>query len=188
MPGRQVARLIPDASLRGVQLALTRLEQHGLVRADPYGHAVLYSANEQHLLWPAIKDLVAAIDEAPRRLRDFIRHEVVRSVGEDEAASVSVAFFGSVARGTSTPDSDVDLLVVTPQTEDDERVEALISHLIDDIPTITGNACNVYHATRARLVELVREQDPMVASWLQDVEMITGPDVRPALEGAPWPA
>lgn len=188
MPGRQVARLIPDASLRGVQLALTRLEQHGLVQAEPYGHAVLYSANERHLLWPAIAELVAAIEETPRRLRDFIRDEVVAAVGEDEAASVSVALFGSVARGTSTPESDVDLLVVTPQGEDDEHVEALISHLIDDIPTVTGNACNVYHATRARLIEFVSGQDPMVPSWLQELEMITGPDVRPVLEGAPWPA
>ncbi len=188
MPGRQIARLIPDASLRGVQLALNRLEQHGLVRTDPYGHAVLYTANDRHILWPAIEALVEAVDKVPARLREFIREVVASSVGEDEAAEVSVALFGSVARGTSTPDSDIDLLVVTPQGRDDEHVDALGSHLIEDVMVFTGNTCNVYHATRARLRELVREQDPMVESWLHDAEMVNGPDLRPILEGASWPA
>ena len=63
-----------------------------------------------------------------------------------------------------------------------------MSHLIGDIPAATGNACNVYLTTREGIDDLVERHDPMVESWLRDAEMISGPDIRAHLKGAPWPA
>lgn len=187
LSGRRVADLVPDASRSGVRLALNRLEGNGLVQGEALGNAVFYTANERHLLWPAVQALVEATDDVPRRLRQLIRDEVVSCLGEDDAAVTSVALFGSVARGAATPESDIDVLIVTPRDRDDPQIETLMSHLIDDVTVATGNQCNVYLATRSRVAELVRDKDPMVASWLADAEMICGPDVHPPLGGAPWP-
>lgn len=188
LPGRQVARLLPDASLRGVQLALERLAREGLVEADPFTHAVLYSVNRSHLLWPAVEALVEAADAAPTRLHELIRAEVGASLGRGRSQDVSVAIFGSAARETATPESDIDLLVVGPVERDDPAVEGLVDRLVENVRVATGNPCNVYYASRRHLAEAVRTDDPVVQSWLTDAEMVTGPDVRPALEGAPWPA
>lgn len=50
------------------------------------------------------------IEEAARRIRDA-------------APGAQVILFGSHARGTARPDSDVDLLVVEPAVEDTSREE-----------------------------------------------------------------
>jgi len=188
LAGRRVAQLAPDISRRGIQLALNRLVGHGLVIAQPSGHAVLYTVNDRHLLWGAVEALVRATESLPRRLRQLIHDDVVMTLGEDEAAQTTVALFGSVARGTSTAESDIDLLVVARHDESDKGVEALKSRLIDDILAATGNACNVYLTTREGIDDLVERHDPMVESWLRDAEMISGPDIRAHLKGAPWPA
>ncbi|NTW42405.1 MAG: hypothetical protein HGA44_21440 [Cellulomonadaceae bacterium] len=188
LTGRRVAQLVPDASRSGVQAALNRLVSHGLVVAEPYGHAVFYAANERHLMWEAVHALLQAAEALPRRLRELVRAEVESTLSQDEAAQTTVALYGSVARGTGTPESDVDLLVVTRHAEPDKDVEALVLRLIEDIPAATGNTCNVYLATRRDIDELVARGDPMVGSWLDDAEMISGPDICAPLEGAPWPA
>lgn len=188
LTGRRIAQLAPDVSHRGVQFALDRLVRTGLVIADPSTHAVLYTANERHLLWDAVAALVHVVDEIPQRLRKLIRDVVVMTLGEEEAAETAVALFGSVARGTSTPDSDVDLLVVTAYDQSDDYVEGLKFDLIHDISIATGNACNVYITTRDGIDDLVKRHDPMVESWLNDAETIIGPDIHKRLKGAPWPA
>ncbi|PJI93648.1 nucleotidyltransferase domain-containing protein [Luteimicrobium subarcticum] len=186
MAGRQIARLLPDASLRGVQLALERLERQGLVLAEPFAHAVMFSANRRHLLWPAIERLVEAAASTPTQLRRLVQH-TVQSFDPELAPRLSIALYGSAARQAATPDSDIDVLIVEPAPAS-ARVDDLVAHLAEEVRLATGNDCNVYLTTRERLDEMVRERDPIIASWLEDAEMVTGPDVRPHLEGSPWRA
>ncbi len=188
LSGSRVASFIPSASNPGVRLAISRLVGQGLVHAQSAPPAVLYTANRQHLLWPAIEQLVLAADGAMRALFDRIRDVVCDGLGADEAEHTSVALFGSSARGDNRPDSDIDLLLVTRDQAEQQAVDALISRLIDDVQIATGNETNVYPASRAHFDRLVREADPMVGSWIADAKTFMGPDIVKRLKGGAWPA
>lgn len=99
--GRDLARScgVNEASLRHEVRRLVRL---GLVRARRRGNRVYYSANDEHPLYPEIHRLVLKTSG----LVDVLRESI-------DPAQARVAFvFGSVADGTSTATSDIDLLVI----------------------------------------------------------------------------
>lgn len=187
LSGSRIASFIPSASREGVRLAIRRLAGHGIVVARPAPPAVLYTANRDHLLWPAVQQLMLDADQVVYLLRRRIV-EQVRAVFSDEAdhGRITAALFGSVARGDSGPDSDVDLLLVTPDDLDAASVEALVVAVIDEVQTATGNDCNVYATTRAGFDRLAEVGDPMAASWTDDAVTFHGPDVRRRLRGAAW--
>jgi predicted nucleotidyltransferase len=187
LSGTRVAKFIPSATREGVRLALNRLVAAGLVDARPVPPAIVFTANREHLLWPAIAQLMSDVDQVVHLLRKRISTTIIREVAATgESDRVSAALFGSVARDDARPDSDVDLLIVMPDELGEDATEQLVAALIDDVQAATGNHCNVYAATRSRFDHLVAAHDPMVASWQKDAVVLHGPDIRRRLRGAPW--
>lgn len=172
MTGEQVARTANDGSVRGVRYALGRLVAHGIVTASAVGAAVVYTLNTDHLTFPAVDAAFRALD--PSRL---LASRVDQLVSEAyPGGGVSVAIFGSVARGDAGPDSDVDLLVVVPGLDDE--AEALRTLLTERVRAWTGQPVGVYLTTRDRLTEADDAGDPVVASFRADARTLAGPDVH----------
>lgn len=179
------------AELAGTSVERTRQVLHGLVDAGfvesrRAGQAVLYETNREHLLWPAVQRLVTDADQAVWSVKRRISATIEDALDPDDSTRVTAALFGSVARGDARADSDVDVLLITPDELDDEQVEVLIVDTIRAVEAATGTDCNVYQASRARFDELVRDQDPMVPSWTAEAAVFHGPDFRRRLNGAPW--
>ena len=76
--------------------------------------------------------------------------------------------FGSFARGTAHADSDIDVLLVRPETLT-EREEDLWLDQVDGldraIKAWTGNSAQVIDLTPATLGQMARKNDPLVDSW-----------------------
>ncbi|OII14311.1 nucleotidyltransferase domain-containing protein [Curtobacterium sp. MCBA15_008] len=166
MTGRQVARVAGAAQHTGIKRALDKLEQAGLVRVDRGLQHSAYRVNREHLLWPAVELGLGAGDELERRIGDF-----VESV---DAGVLSVSVFGSVARGTATPTSDLDLLVVFDAVVDTD----VVVRLGDLVRRWTGNDCQVFDVTRADLRRFVAEGDPLVGSWRDEARTVFGEEIR----------
>jgi predicted nucleotidyltransferase len=176
LSGREVHRLARAGSVRGVQLVLARLVSHGLVRADEHSSATLYTANRDHLAWPAIEALVGLRAQLLERLRE--------AVGAWLIAPLHVSLFGSAARGDGSSESDLDLLIVRPDavTETDEVWEAQVDSVRDLVPSWTGNRCQVFDIDRARLGGHVAARDPLVNSWLRDGVLLVGEPLRSLID------
>lgn len=63
---------------------------------------------------------------------DVIAEAVARIVRA--ADPLRIAVFGSVARGTATPGSDLDLLVIVPHVDDRRRETVTLRRAMDDLP------------------------------------------------------
>ena len=163
LTGREVHRLVSSGSESGVRLVLTRLVEHGLVLARQAGQATLYVANREHVAWPTVESLT--------RLRQSLLDRIGALVDAWEVKPVSVAMFGSTARGDGDTHSDVDLLLV--RTED-SRWEAQLGELRDKVVEWTGNPCQIYDLTRAEYAQHVRSGEPIVAEWRNDALLIRG--------------
>ena len=165
MTGRQVAR-VADLGNTGIKRALDKLEHAGLVTVDRGVHSSSYHVNQDHVLWPALRLALDAPQLLDQRIRDFVEQSGIDVV--------TVAVFGSVARGDATEESDVDLAVVYPGDPDEHLSVELGGH----VERWTGNDCQVFDVSRAELSRMVAEADPLIESWRRDARTIVGTDLR----------
>jgi predicted nucleotidyltransferase len=152
LTGRQVHGLLRDNfSLWSVQEALKRLTKLGLVSTEQIGRAGVHSINEEHYAVKHLRKLLSPITALK---------EVVHDVVGDDVSAVIV--FGSIARGTARPTSDIDLAVIA-RSGWDKR-----ARLEDAVRTRLGNDCDVLTITSTEFCRLAAEGEPIVAAILAD--------------------
>ena len=166
LTGRQVARLAGTGTPANIRLSLLRLVDIGLVISVPAPHATMFSANRSHILWPAVEVTMNARQELNRRIASFA------AISAPEG--VTVALYGSVARGDSTNTSDVDLLVVFPDTVTLDARDDFVTGLRDSVQLWTGNDAQVYDLTTSTLTEQREEGNPIIKNWTADGVVVFG--------------
>ena len=178
MTGRQIGRLVRRGSDRGVRLALARLAEHGLVEVVQARPALLYTLNRDHLAAPVAEALVS------------LRHELVHRVREVVAswpiAPVHASMFGSAARGDGDTDSDIDLLIIRPDTvdEDDPAWRQQLEDLTERLQRWTGNHTSISDVGEGELPMLIERDAPIVEELERDAVTLGGPDARVLLRAA----
>jgi hypothetical protein len=156
MTRQQVADLIGDASEAGVRKVLRRLAEQGVVIEQRIGTHYTYVGNREHILWPAVEVFMSAADRLDTTIRAHVEAWEVRAL--------SVELFGSVAAGTSTADSDVDLMVYRPSLTDDQvgLWDSQVAELRMAVERWTGNACEILEIDPRTLVEMAAQDEPVL--------------------------
>jgi predicted nucleotidyltransferase len=99
---RQIVRLTGE-TYNNVRQELQNLAQLGLILSERRANATYYQANVQHLLFPELKRIILKTEAVGDRLREALTG----------LRDIRVAFiYGSTAKGTESPSSDVDLMVI----------------------------------------------------------------------------
>ncbi|OUE22386.1 Nucleotidyltransferase domain protein [Clavibacter michiganensis] len=173
--GREVARL-SGQNQSSTRRALARWRTVGLVRGDEHPHATLFSLNRQHVLWEPIERILASPARVEQVIAEMV-HERTRSRG-------TVALFGSVARGDSGPDSDIDLVLVAGDGMRADEIERLRDDLTETVEELTGNTVQVVEVTRAQLRRMARDEDPLVESWRRESRTLSGEDLTRVIGAA----
>ncbi|MDR5700281.1 nucleotidyltransferase domain-containing protein [Agromyces aerolatus] len=146
----QVQRLSPvEVSPAGARRALARLVEQGIVESERHGNAFVYRLNRDHLAAPAAIALA--------RLRQQLYERIRSTVAEWPDPPIYGAVFGSAARGTMQPASDIDLFLVRPRAagSEDDRSESswpeLVASLERTVTAWTGNDTRVVSFTADEL-------------------------------------
>jgi predicted nucleotidyltransferase len=177
----QIQRLAPRGSRRGLVLALERLAANGLVIAEPTNHGHVYRLNREHLL-------AAPVLAAAGARREFLER-LAEACAQLEPPVVTAALFGSVARRESTPESDIDLvLVVADGTDTDaEAWKDQVRGLQTKALAWTGNRLELITVAESQLATLVTDPEPIVAEWRTDAVTLAGRDLRDMLDQTTQP-
>lgn len=120
--GRELARAAGGAPSKVIQ-ELQRFRSLGLVTRRTFGRTQVWRLNADH----ALVGLLVPAFEGEHRLPGELVDELRQGVRDKRISSA--VLFGSFARGDETPQSDVDLLVVTERTSDVEAVRAALDAL-----------------------------------------------------------
>jgi predicted nucleotidyltransferase len=174
LSGRTIATLTGSVSQPTVARLLRSLTHDGLVRRVPGG----YELNREHLAYGAVELLLDAPSLLARR--------IAAEVSTWGHPPVTVALFGSTARGHAGPDSDVDLLVVRPSEidADDEVWAACVATLTERVHDWTGAPCEILEYDPDELAVLDRAGDPLVEAILRDGVTLTGIPLPQVLQDA----
>lgn len=114
--------LIPEKTSReSVRQATARLATQGVVNEQRAGNLSMFTLNREHLLADAILTIATAKRTFIARLREEISAWPVQPI--------TVKLFGSAARNEMSDNSDIDLLVVVPDTwpEGENHIQQLSS-------------------------------------------------------------
>ncbi|KXO98758.1 nucleotidyltransferase domain-containing protein [Tsukamurella pseudospumae] len=134
LTGREVHRLVSDRiGQQTTQRALHALVAMGLLTAMAVGRANLYTVNDEHIAVPALREIASPLH--------MLRRVIADAIGTDSEGLVAVILFGSAARGEATPDSDIDLAIIT---EDDENRS---QRIWEAVTSRYGGKCDVLHYT-----------------------------------------
>lgn len=150
----QLHRVLPEYSEDGIRRVLHRLTGQGIVTSDRAGNAYLYRLNRAHLAAEPIGALA--------RLRATFLDLIEKMLATWDPAPVYGAVFGSAARSTMRAESDIDLLLVRPDTGDHAKWEDLVITLTASITEWTGNDTRVLEFTESEVRHAGREE-PVLA-------------------------
>lgn len=171
LTGRQVSRLINSKSHRGVSLVLDRLRQQGIVDVVRAGSANLYSLNRDHVAFAAVEALLD--------LRGKLFRLIETRVREWEIPPVSVAVFGSAARGDGGTTSDIDLLIIRPESvnEDESGWEKQLFELSFWVRRWSGNRASLIQATPSQIASMIKREEPITESLRNEARYLFGHNV-----------
>lgn len=153
----QVHGLADRHSVSGIRKALTRLTSTGIVTTRRVGNAFSYELNREHLAAPH----VAAI----AHLRAELLDRMTARIGEWSSSAEYAALFGSAATGQMHPDSDIDVLVVRPDSVelDDARWRRQLDDFACRVTGWTGNDTRVLEFAAAEvLAALATDGEPVL--------------------------
>jgi predicted nucleotidyltransferase len=172
LTGREVARRAGTVSHSSVKLVLDSLAAAGIVRLSLVsGSGHFYELNQGHVLAGPLRQMDRALDEFLALAQ--------RLIGSWPTAPRSVVLFGSVARGTSTADSDVDLLIVWPDDLSHApwwtrtRVE-----FTNQLQAFVGSSVSLVEFPLDDWREAIEHEDPFTESIRDEGRSVYGADIR----------
>lgn len=138
----EIIALMPFAK-ESVETQLNALKRMGLVISEKDGNRAYYSANTSHPLYSDLRNIV---------LKTVGLHDVLASALSDP--EVEFAFvFGSIAAGTETPESDIDLMVIGAVTE------YRLAQLLRGIGERLGREINPHVYTHSEIIRRIEAND-----------------------------
>lgn len=178
LTGREVAVLAGRRSHSGVLDSLHRLTEHGLVKRVPLNRAYLFALNREHVAADAVELLM--------NLRSKLFEHIREAIDKWEIAPVHASVFGSTARGDGDVDSDIDMLIVRPShtAAQDERWQAQVDALRQQIEAWTGNQAAIADISEAELAKSREQQQPIIEELRADAIVVSGSELTTLLEGS----
>ncbi|MFZ4539117.1 nucleotidyltransferase domain-containing protein [Propionivibrio sp.] len=151
--GNELLRLT-RAGRGALQRELEKLVSSGLVTVTSIGNQKHYQANRSSPIFNELRGII---------LKSVGLADVLRTALTDVASRIQIAFvFGSVAKGTDTASSDIDLMVVAEDLGYTDLFEGLAAAEV-----ILGRKVNPTVYTPAELAEKIQSKNNFVLRVLE---------------------
>jgi predicted nucleotidyltransferase len=168
LSGRQVSRLVRQGSLGGVQKALARLVEQGIVLADTHPSVTLFTFNRDHLGAGPVIELAQIGATLVERLRGLIQSWQVQPQ--------HAYLFGSTARQDGDASSDVDILLVHAISRR-HRVSVWaqqVEELALRVRLWTGNDAAIVDPSAADVDRMQEDDAAILGRWRRDAILLAG--------------
>ena len=175
LSGREIARrgrMSPQAALDAIRalIALGLIEGRIITTSQS-----LYSLNRTTLIY---RGLIESLVEGERSWTSTLLHALRRYVEQVAARSEGgilwAGLFGSVARGSDTPDSDIDVAIVAESATCAADLRDANAELVERVSTEIGRRVSTIVLPLEQLTRLRDAGDPLVGALQKDSRQLHG--------------
>ncbi|MFH1149611.1 MAG: nucleotidyltransferase domain-containing protein [Actinomycetota bacterium] len=148
--GRELAHEIGCSHTHAIN-NLRALEDGGLIIRRRVGAANTYVFNEKSYI---VRNVIIPLLEAEQNYLNALASRFVDGLGSD---LVRIILFGSMAKGTATPQSDMDLVIVVRNGSDVESIELEAAGIVADAIVEFGRPIDTLVVTESELESKTEE-------------------------------
>lgn len=149
-------------------VAVQELERYGILTIQPVGRSYLIALNSKsYLLNRILKPMIRAEEQTLT--------ELITTLGKHlkDKSVISAALFGSVSRGETRADSDIDLLVIT---DDFEAASVVVSRASEEVAAVFNGRLSPLILSQRDLKAKARTE--FIESVLEDYVHVAGKDLK----------
>jgi predicted nucleotidyltransferase len=147
-----------------VNRAMPKYVSQGIVSVRTIGKANVYTLNPGHYIAEQLKSLFLAEEGAKQELKRLLKEAF-----HNDKTVISLAIFGSVAKGLEEPTSDIDVFVLTRNKEGAEKKLRRVGEMV---MRRFGNVISGYILTPREFKE--KRGTPTIKEIVVDGELIAG--------------
>ncbi len=160
---RKLSRVVGVSPVQA-QKELSNLQSLGLLKSRREGNMVLYRSERRSPIWDDLKRIFLKTESVGQVIRE--------GMGNDCSEGIKyAAIYGSVARGTETATSDVDMLVVGDNVNEDS-----VLYSIAKIEKNIGREINISIWTEKEFRQKSSERIPLIREILKTPIIMTAGD------------
>lgn len=162
---REIARQT-HIDVKAVQLQLKKLEKLNVVKSIQKGRNKNYSLNLNNYLTKYYMILAETYATITYLNKNF---EIKKLISEiNDKIEDSALLFGSFAKGEMTPESDIDLLIISDINPDSDAIQ--------ETAQLMGREINIKATTKEKFLEGLQNNDPLILEVAANRIIIKGID------------
>lgn len=160
---------------------LRLLKESSVLDFRKVGNSYAYSLREEHeLVRRCLRPLFEEETQFPQQLRTLLQREFE---GRLRPAIVSLALYGSLAKGQERPASDVDLLVLVPSEAAKISISQALDRVGGTVLRLFGNSLAPYVNTVREAKQKARRGLPLFREVLASHDLLIGKPLEEVLRG-----
>jgi len=157
-------------SAQAIRNVLADLTTIGIVEAIGQERTVLYRLQAAHPLYRPLAHLFEEEEQRVARVFAALRETATQA----EPETLAIWMYGSAARGDDTPTSDLDLVLVTSNT-DVESASATYKEALSGMTDAERVSLSVVGLSQADVRRLAADNDPWWHNLVSDAQPVVGP-------------
>lgn len=168
LSGREVARRA-GLSPRAASLALTELVKAGILHKHAVGSNHLFAISRKRYI---VSSALGNLFQEEELLASTMGHRIMQSIGHNRC--ISVAVFGSYARGEAQPGSDFDVLVLLDDSYRVPKVKETLQNGAEKFHDLFGVNLAPYVIGAAEFADRLNKGDKLIKAMVREARVISG--------------
>jgi len=152
MSEREIASIL-KVSHMSVNRTMRELADMNFVNFVVVGKAHLWRVNRKSYAFKVLHKLIEEVSEAEEPLEN-LKETLVKNL--PKALIKRVVLFGSLAKGSERPDSDIDIFIVVKNNQDKQKLEGFLDKLSNICLEVYGNRLAPYVLTEKEVSQKKR--------------------------------
>lgn len=171
MNGRELAKAVNLSHVK-CHTALQELSKHGLIINRKVGSSIVYKLEKEHILY---KDFLMPLFNKETTLYKSLANIIINAFKIYKPINISV--FGSNVKGTAKPDSDIDLLVIIPNSKVVTDAQNVLDKVEETISAKFGNQLSPIVIQEKDFKKKCKDKIPLYMEILKNNIVIYGKDI-----------